>query len=353
MSRTVLVTGGAGFIGSALVRHLIHCTDCRVVNVDALTYAGRLESLHEVAESPRYRFEHVDIQDTSALLRVFQDYSPAAVFHLAAESHVDRSIDGPLDFVRTNVVGTASLLAEARRYWSQLHEKEKRDFRILHVSTDEVYGSLGSTGHFTECSSYDPNSPYSASKAAADHFARVWHRVYGLPVLLTNCSNNFGPFQFPEKLIPHMILCALEGRELPVYGDGKNVRDWLYVEDHVRALLAVLEQGRVGETYIVGGDAERQNIQIVHAVCDLLDEFRPRGDGLSYRSQITYVEDRRAHDRRYAIDATKIHAELDWRPVESFESALRRTVQWYLESQWWWEPIRAGTCGGERLGVVA
>ena len=353
MKRPILVTGGAGFIGSALIRHLLRETDEAVVNVDCLTYAGSLESLEEVSGSPRYAFERHDVRDAVAMKRVFDEYEPRAVVHLAAESHVDRSIDGPLTFVQANVVGTCTLLTEARRYVAALAEKDRDAFRFVHVSTDEVFGSLGESGFFTEVSPYDPNSPYSASKAAADHFARVWQRVYGLPVIVTNCSNNYGPYQFPEKLIPNIILRALEGRSLPVYGDGRNVRDWLFVEDHVRALLRVLERGCPGDTYCVGGAEERQNIEVVHLLCDLLDDLRPLDRGRSYRDQIAFVPDRRAHDRRYAIDAGKIRRELGWEPRETFETGLRRTLEWYLDHESWWRGIRRKTYGGERLGLAA
>jgi dTDP-glucose 4,6-dehydratase len=323
------------------------------VNVDCLTYAGSLESLTSVAESERYHFEQVDICEGAELRRIFERYRPRAVFHLAAESHVDRSIDGPMLFLHTNVVGTCTLLAETRRHYSELDEIGQTEFRFIHVSTDEVFGTLCPRGFFTESSPYDPNSPYAASKAAADHFARVWQRVYDVPVIVTNCSNNYGPFQFPEKLIPNMILRALERRTLPVYGDGRNVRDWLNVEDHVRALMAVLRRGRVGETYAIGGNAERQNIQVVSQICDTLDAIRPRGDGRSFRGQITFVADRRAHDRRCAIDASRIRRELAWEPRKSFETGLRHTVQWYLDNEAWWSRIRGTTYGGERLGVSA
>ena len=351
MDQPILVTGGAGFIGSALVRRLIGGTDASVVNVDCLTYAASPAALESVEGSPRYAFERVDVCDGEAVRRVFETYRPRAVIHLAAESHVDRSIDGPLVFVQSNVVGTCTLLSEARRYHSELSDDARARFRFLHVSTDEVFGSLGPDGAFTESSPYDPNSPYSASKAAADHFARVWQRVYGLPVIVTNCSNNYGPYQFPEKLIPNMILRALEGRSLPVYGDGRQVRDWLFVDDHVEALIAALDRGMPGETYCVGGRAECENIEIVHRVCDVLDELRPGTDPAGYRAQIEFVPDRRAHDRRYAIDAGKAERELEWTPRETFASGLRRTVEWYLENEPWWSAIRETSYGGERLGL--
>ena len=352
MENTILVTGGAGFIGSALVRHLIRDTSAGVVNVDALTYAGNTESLRPVQESRRYVFEKEDIRDREALDEIIDRHRPRAVMHLAAESHVDRSIEGPEGFVHTNVNGTVRLLEASRSYWREMSEGDRKRFRFLHVSTDEVYGSLGSEGAFSEASRYAPNSPYSASKAAADHFVRAWSETYGLPAVITNCSNNYGPCQFPEKLIPHIILSALEGRDLPVYGDGTNVRDWLYVDDHVRALCRVLEEGRVDETYLVGGRCELQNIEVVRTICDLLDEKRPREDGLSYREQITFVEDRPGHDQRYAIDPSKIEDEIGWTPRETFESGLEKTVDWYLENRWWWEPIRSEKYGGERLGTV-
>ena len=351
MNRPILVTGGAGFIGSALVRHLIGSTDRSVVNVDCLTYAASLSSLDAAATSPRYAFAEVDVCDGPALRELFERHAPSGVIHLAAESHVDRSIDGPLVFVQSNVVGTCTLLSEARRYFTGLDPADREAFRFVHVSTDEVYGSLGPEGLFSESSAYDPNSPYSASKAAADHFARVWQRVYDLPVVVTNCSNNYGPFQFPEKLIPNMILRALEGRSLPVYGDGRQVRDWLFVGDHVDALMRVFERGVPGETYCIGGGAERENIDIVHRVCDLLDELRPAPTSASYREQIEFVPDRRAHDRRYAIDAGKIERELGWTPRETFESGIRRTVEWYLANEAWWTAIRENRYGGERLGL--
>lgn len=352
MNDTILVTGGAGFIGSALVRHLVRTTPATVVNVDALTYAGNRDSLRPVEGSDRHVFEEEDIRDREALSALFERHEPRGVMHLAAESHVDRSIEGPEGFVQTNVNGTVRLLEASREYLSDLPERERDDFVFLHVSTDEVYGSLGEEGVFSEESRYEPNSPYAASKAAADHFVRAWGETYDLPVVVTNCSNNYGPCQFPEKLIPHMILSALEGRELPIYGDGTNVRDWLYVDDHVRALRRVFEEGRMGETYLIGGRCEKQNIEVVREICDLLDERHPREDGLSYREQMTFVEDRPGHDQRYAIDPSKVENEIGWSPRETFESGLEKTVEWYLENRWWWEPIRSEKYGGERLGTV-
>ncbi|HEX8246200.1 MAG TPA: dTDP-glucose 4,6-dehydratase, partial [Longimicrobium sp.] len=347
MGDAILVTGGAGFIGSALVRELVGRRGARVVVVDRLTYAGNLDSLEPVAGSPGYAFEQVDVCDAGELRRVFREHRPAAVMHLAAESHVDRSIDGPGDFVRTNLVGTYTLLEEARRHWQSLEGEARARFRFLHVSTDEVFGSLGPEGFFREDTPYRPNSPYSASKAGSDHLARAWHHTYGLPVLVTNCSNNYGPYQFPEKLIPLMVLSALAGRALPVYGRGENVRDWLYVDDHVEALLAVLERGRVGETYAVGGGCERRNLDVVRAVCRALDALRP--DPLGPRERLVrFVEDRPGHDLRYAIDASKIAAELGCRPRESFETGLRRTVEWYLENQGWCERVLSGEYRMER-----
>jgi dTDP-glucose 4,6-dehydratase len=352
MTKTIIVTGGAGFIGSALVRHLIADTAYRVVNLDCLTYAGNLDSVAMVAEDARYCFEHVDIRDAQAVARVFAQHQPAGVIHLAAESHVDRSIDGPRIFIETNVLGTYTLLEAARQYWLGLEAAQQAAFRFHHVSTDEVYGSLGDTGLFTEASPYQPNSPYSASKAASDHLVRAWHHTYGLPVVTTNCSNNYGPYHFPEKLIPLMILNALEGKPLPVYGNGAQVRDWLYVEDHARALLRVFEQGRVGEEYNIGGHNERRNLEVVETVCTLLDEMAPRAQG-SYRELITFVQDRPGHDQRYAIDAGKIERELGWRPQETFESGLRKTVRWYLDNETWWRRVRDGSYRGERLGLAA
>jgi dTDP-glucose 4,6-dehydratase len=367
----ILVTGGAGFIGSAVVRHIISDTEYEVVNVDKLTYAGNLQSLNPVDSSERYVFEKVDICDATEIKRVFEKHQPDIVMHLAAESHVDRSIDGPGEFIQTNIVGTYTLLEQARDYWSQLKGSKKEDFRFHHISTDEVYGDLphpddvsdNSTNLplFTEETAYAPSSPYSASKAASDHLVRAWNRTYGLPVLVTNCSNNYGPYHFPEKLIPLMILNALEGKPLPVYGKGNQIRDWLYVEDHARALVTVATQGKVGETYNIGGHNEKQNIEVVKTICKILDEFAPtsennkiRGRKLnlkSYSGLITFVADRPGHDMRYAIDAGKIQKELGWVPQETFESGIRKTVQWYLENQEWCKNVQDGSYQRERLGT--
>jgi dTDP-glucose 4,6-dehydratase len=348
----VLVTGGAGFIGSALVRRLVGRRAAGVVTVDRLTYAGNLDSLAPVAASPLHAFEQVDVCDGPALARVFDTHRPAAVIHLAAESHVDRSIDGPGDFVRTNVVGTFTLLEEARRYWTSLEGEARERFRFVHVSTDEVFGSLGRDGRFDEETPYRPSSPYSASKAGSDHLVRAWHHTYGLPTLTTNCSNNYGPYQFPEKLIPHMLLNALAGRPLPVYGRGENVRDWLFVDDHAEALIQVLERGRPGETYAVGGDSERKNIDVVRAICAALDEMRPDAAG-PHERLIHFVADRPGHDLRYAIDSSKIRRELGWRPTESFETGLRRTVEWYLGNPEWTRRVLSGEYRLERIGTGA
>lgn len=332
--KKILITGGAGFIGSALVRFLIRATKAQVCVVDKLTYAGRLETLSEVANSDQFRFEKVDICDRAELDRIFGDFQPDAVMHLAAESHVDRSIDSPGDFIQTNVVGTYTLLEAARKYWSKLTAGEQKEFIFHHISTDEVFGDLGTSGgFFREDTPYMPSSPYSASKASSDHLVRAWFRTFGMPTLVTNCSNNFGPYQFPEKLIPLTILNAIEGKPLPVYGDGSQIRDWLYVEDHVRALYLVVTQGIPGETYNIGGGSQRTNLQVVYTLCDLLDELSPRHDGHSYREQIKFVTDRPGHDLRYAIDPAKIKRELGWAPQESFESGLRKTVEWYLAAK--------------------
>jgi len=352
--KTLLITGGAGFIGSALIRHLVGNTDYRVVNLDKLTYAGNLESLEPVADSPRYVFEQVDICDAAQVQRVFREHQPDAIMHLAAESHVDRSIDGPATFVETNVTGTCVLLETARAYWNDLAEDEKQRFRFHHISTDEVYGSLGAEGLFSETSPYQPNSPYSASKASSDHMVRAWHETYGLPVLITNCSNNYGPCQFPEKLVPLIILNALAGKPLPIYGEGDQIRDWLYVDDHARALLRVLEQGRVGETYNIGGHNEKTNLEVVKTLCAILDEKRPDHPGgiARYEELITHVADRPGHDQRYAIDADKIEQELGWVPEETFKTGMKKTVDWYLDNNGWCQRVLDGSYRGERLGVI-
>ena len=348
---TILVTGGAGFIGSNFV-HMAISQGKKVINLDSLTYAGNLESLQTVADHPNYTFIQGEIGDSLLLDKVLSECSPNAVVNFAAESHVDRSIEGPAAFIQTNIVGTFTLLESVKKYWKNMIEVDKCKFRFLHVSTDEVFGSLGEEGYFTEETSYAPNSPYSASKASSDHLVRAYHHTYGLPVLTTNCSNNYGPYQFPEKLIPLMILNALAGKALPIYGDGMNVRDWLYVEDHCSAILSVLENGKIGETYNIGGHNEKSNIEIVHKICDLLDKARPKDNGTSYLEQITFVKDRPGHDRRYAIDATKIKNELGWVPLETFESGIEKTIQWYLNNFQWCLHIYNGSYRGERLGVI-
>ena len=349
----VLVTGGAGFIGSAVIRHLVESRGIAVVNVDKLTYAGNLETLSDVMDSPLYSFEKQDICDAPAISRIFRQHRPDAVMHLAAESHVDRSIDDPRPFIETNIFGTYIMLEAVRAYWKVLTQTEKTAFRFHHVSTDEVFGSLGPQGFFSETTPYCPNSPYSASKAGADHLVRAWHTTYGLPILVTNCSNNYGPYQFPEKLIPVLIKKALSGEKLPIYGTGNNVRDWLYVEDHADALVTVLEKGRVGETYNIGGRNERTNLQVVHAVCDILDEMVPESPYCPHRSLISFVTDRPGHDHRYAISAEKIERDLAWTPAHTFETGLMRTVAWYLENRGWCERAAAGNYGGQRLGLAA
>lgn len=348
----ILVTGGAGFIGSALVRFLISNTPAQVLNADKLTYAGNLESVANVATNPRYRFARADICDEASLKGLFDEFQPDAVIHLAAESHVDRSIDGPADFITTNIHGTYTLLQAARAYWQGIEASRKNIFRFHHVSTDEVFGSLGDTGLFTEDTPYGPRSPYSASKAASDHLVRAWHETYGLPVVLTNCSNNYGPCQFPEKLIPLTILKALRQEALPVYGKGENVRDWLYVDDHVRAILTVLERAPAGATYNIGGNSERRNIDVVKTVCAQLDALRPLADA-RYESLISFVTDRPGHDWRYAMDASKLQRELDWQPLESFETGIAKTVRWYLDNPDWTAHILSGAYRGQRLGLEA
>ncbi|MCL7420758.1 MAG: dTDP-glucose 4,6-dehydratase [Methylobacter sp.] len=349
----ILITGGAGFIGSALVRYLINETEHSVINVDKLTYAGNLESLKSIEANPRYSFEQVDICDAANIGQLFQHYQPDAIMHLAAESHVDRSIDGPAAFIQANIIGTYTLLEAARKHWQALTDTEKQAFRFHHISTDEVYGALGERGLFTEQTAYDPSSPYSASKASSDHLVRAWHRTYGLPVIVTNCSNNYGPFHFPEKLIPLVILNAIEGKPLPVYGKGDQIRDWLYVEDHARALYKVVTEGSVGQTYNIGGHNEKTNLEVVKTICRILDELKPNHPGniTRYEELITHVTDRPGHDKRYAIDAGKINKELDWTPQETFETGIRKTVQWYIDNQAWWQNVLDGSYRRERLGL--
>ena len=357
-SKRCIVTGGAGFIGSALVRLLAKETNAQVLVVDKLTYAGVPESLKEIGLDPktlestndRLQFVKADICDAPKMNEAFKNFKPDTIFHLAAESHVDRSIDGPGEFIRTNITGTATLLGAALEYWKTLDEEGKKNFRFQHISTDEVYGSLGEEGYFSEKTPYRPHSPYSASKAASDHLVRAWQDTYGLPTLITNCSNNYGPYHFPEKLIPLIILNSLDGKELPVYGAGKNIRDWLFVDDHARALLLVNEKGAPGETYNIGGHNERTNIEVVEKICALLDKLRPRENGEKYSSLIRYVQDRPGHDLRYAIDPSKIMNELAWKPQENFDSGIEKTIKWYLDNEWWWRPIREGRYSGARLG---
>ena len=352
--KKAIITGGAGFIGSAVIRFLINRTDHEVVNLDKLTYAGNLESLQQESSIGRYRFFQGDIADRTMVSRVFDEVQPDIVMHLAAESHVDRSVEGPSEFIQTNMVGTYVLLEAARAYWTKLPADKQSAFRFHHISTDEVYGSLGEEGLFTEETAYDPSSPYSASKAGSDHLVRAWQRTYGLPILITNCSNNYGPYQFPEKLIPLIILNALEGKPLPIYGSGQQIRDWLYVEDHARALYEVVTKGRVGETYNIGGNNEKTNLEVVHAICDLLDEYKcehPNGIA-SYKDLITFVADRPGHDQRYAIDASKIQRDLGWTPIETFETGMRKTVEWYLGNSEWCRHVQDGSYQRQRLGLV-
>jgi len=355
-NKKILITGGAGFIGSALIRHIINNTDHSLVNVDKLTYAGNLESLALIQSDARYAFEQVDICNANEIRNVFNDYQPDIVMHLAAESHVDRSIDGPGEFIQTNIIGTYILLEEARNYWSYLTSDKKNNFRFHHISTDEVFGDLENTGElFTEETSYAPSSPYSASKASSDHLVRAWQRTFKLPTLITNCSNNYGPHQFPEKLIPLIILNALEGKDLPIYGDGKQIRDWLYVDDHVRALLHVAIDGKINETYNIGGYNELQNIEVVKIVCSILDELAPNKPvGVNkYEQLITFVGDRAGHDLRYAIDATKIAEKLNWTPDETFATGIRKTIEWYLDNKIWCDRVKDGSYKGERLGMTS
>ena len=348
----IIVTGGAGFIGSAVIRHIIQNTNNQVLNIDKLTYAGNLESLKEVDQHPNYQFKQIDICDTEQITTEIDAFQPNAIMHLAAESHVDRSIDGPAAFIQTNIVGTYTLLEATRKYWMGLEAEAQQNFRFHHISTDEVYGDLeGTTDLFTETTSYAPSSPYSASKASSDHLVRAWHRTYGLPVIVTNCSNNYGPYHFPEKLIPLVILNALDAKPLPVYGNGQQIRDWLFVEDHARALYKVVTEGVVGETYNIGGHNEKQNIEVVKTICKILDELKPQANGQAYESLITFVKDRPGHDLRYAIDATKIQNELGWTPTETFETGIRKTVQWYLNNLDWCHRVQDGSYQRERLGV--
>lgn len=364
--QTVIVTGGAGFIGSAVVRYLINHTQCRVINIDKLTYAGNLDNLISIVDNDRYHFEQVDICDQEAIAKIFYDYQPDMLMHLAAESHVDRSIDGPADFVETNIIGTYNLLEQTRNYWSKLPADKKAQFRFHHISTDEVYGDLphpdtddnAESVLFTEHTAYAPSSPYSATKASSDHLVKAWQRTYGLPVIMTNCSNNYGPYQFPEKLIPLIILNALDGKPLPIYGKGDQIRDWLHVEDHAASLVKVMTEGKVGETYNIGGHNEKQNLEVVNTICSILDELapikerKPEAKLNSYSDLISYVADRPGHDRRYAIDATKIQKELGWQPQETFESGIRKTIEWYLENKIWCENILSGNYQHQRQGML-
>ena len=351
MQQRVLITGGAGFIGSNLVRHMLSC-GYQVLNLDKLTYAGNLDSLVDLSNCSDYRFSQVDICDLESVYRSISDFAPHSIMHLAAESHVDRSIDGPRQFIETNIVGTFNMLQSSLKYWRGLTPHHQSTFRFLHVSTDEVYGSLGETGQFTETTPYSPHSPYSASKASSDHLARSWHDTYGLPVIVSNCSNNYGPYQFPEKLIPVVILKCLSGSSIPVYGAGKNIRDWLYVQDHCDALQSILERGKVGDTYNIGGNNELKNIDLVRMLCGILDRLRPRPDGNAYSEQITFVEDRPGHDLRYAIDASKIKRELNWSPKQDGDSGFEKTVQWYLDHRSWWEQIISGDYRLNRQGLA-
>jgi len=353
-----LVSGGAGFIGTAVIRHLIHDLDHQVVNVDKLTYAGNLESLESVSHSPLYTFEQIDICDSESIKRLFDQQQPDKIMHLAAESHVDRSIDGPAEFIQTNIIGTYVMLDVAKQYYSKLPEEKKQNFRFHHISTDEVYGDLhGTTELFTEETPYAPSSPYSASKASSDHLVRAWHRTYNFPIIITNCSNNYGPYQFPEKLIPLTILNAISGKPLPIYGKGDQIRDWLHVEDHARALVKVLQEGKIGETYNIGGNNEKTNLEVVETICKILEELLPIKNSTlniqNYKNLITFVADRPGHDIRYAIDATKISNKLNWQPQETFETGIKKTVQWYLNNKTWWQRVQDGSYQGERLGLKA
>lgn len=350
----ILVTGGAGFIGSAVIRYIIKNTQNKVLNIDKLTYAGNLESLQEIEDSSNYQFKQIDICDVEGISQAFNDFQPDLLMHLAAESHVDRSIDGPAEFITTNILGTYTLLEVARKYWSALEPERKQQFRFHHISTDEVYGDLhGTEGLFTETTPYAPSSPYSASKASSDHLVRAWQRTYGLPTIVTNCSNNYGPYHFPEKLIPLVILNALDGKLLPIYGKGDQIRDWLFVEDHARALYKVVTEGKIGETYNIGGHNEKQNIEVVKTICKMLDELKPQANNQPYEALITFVKDRPGHDLRYAIDASKIERELNWKPKESFETGIRKTVEWYLNNLEWCRRVQDGSYKRERLGVSA